>query len=84
MNKYTSHQISRLLVDWSNGDENAPDCLMPLVYEELRKMAKNYPRRVGLGHTFETTDHIHEAYLKLAGQDMSDQKSIFRKPKRPL
>lgn len=62
----SSHQITLLLVDWSKGDENALDKLMPLVYEELRRMARSYMRRQPSGHTFQTTELIHEAYLKIA------------------
>lgn len=62
----SSHQITLLLVDWSEGDENALEQLMPLVYEELRQMARNYMRRQPSGHTFQTTELIHEAYLKIA------------------
>ncbi len=62
-----SHQITLLLIDWSEGDENALEQLMPLVYEELRRMARNYMRRQPSGHTFQTTELIHEAYLKIAG-----------------
>ena len=62
-----SHQITLLLLDWSKGDEFALEQLMPLVYDELRRMARNYMRRQPSGHTFQTTDLIHEAYLKIAG-----------------
>jgi len=62
-----SHQISLLLIDWSKGDAYALEQLMPLVYDELRRMARNYMRRQPSGHTFQTTDLIHETYLKLAG-----------------
>lgn len=62
-----SHQISLLLIDWGKGDEYALEQLMPLVYDELRRMARNHMRRQPSGHTFETTDLIHEAYLKIAG-----------------
>ncbi len=65
----TSHQITLLLVDWSKGDEFALEQLMPLVYEELRQMARHYMRRQPAGHTFQTTELIHEAYLKIAGQE---------------
>jgi RNA polymerase sigma factor (TIGR02999 family) len=61
-----SHEISLLLLDWSKGDEYALEQLMPLVYEELRRMARNYLRRQPSGHTFQTTELIHEAYLKIA------------------
>jgi RNA polymerase sigma factor (TIGR02999 family) len=64
-----SHQITLLLVDWSKGDELALEQLMPLVYEELRQMARRYMRRKPSGHTFQTTELIHEAYLKIAKND---------------
>ncbi len=62
----SSHQITLLLLDWSKGVESAQNQLMPLVYEELRRMARHYVRKQSPGHTFQTTELIHEAYLKLA------------------
>jgi len=70
-----SHQISLLLIDWSKGDENALEQLMPLVYDELRVMARQYIRRQPSGHTFQTTDLIHEAYLKLSGKNEQNWQS---------
>lgn len=64
-----SHRITALLIDWSNGDEIAFEQLMPLVYDELRRMARRYMRREPSGHTLQTTELIHEAYLKLAGRE---------------
>jgi RNA polymerase sigma factor (TIGR02999 family) len=64
-----SHQITLLLDDWSKGDELALEQLMPLVYEELREMARRHMRRQPSGHTFQTTELIHEAYLKIAKND---------------
>lgn len=66
MENDSSHQITALLIEWSGGDENALEQLMPLVYDELRRMARNYMRRQPSGHTFQTTELIHEAYLKIA------------------
>lgn len=66
MSNTDSHQITQLLIDWSNGNEFALEQLIPLVYDELRQMAKRYMRRQASGHTFQTTELIHEAYLKLA------------------
>ena len=63
-----SHQITHLLIDWGRGDECALEQLMPLVYDELRLMARRYMRRQSAGHTFQTTELINEAYLKLAGR----------------
>ena len=62
-----SHQISLLLANWNEGDEYALEQLMPLVYHELRLMARRHMRRQPSGHTFQTTDLIHETYLKIAG-----------------
>ena len=64
-----SHQISLLLIDWSKGDEYALEQLMPLVYHELRLMARRHMRRQPSGHTFQTTDLIHETYLKITGSE---------------
>jgi RNA polymerase sigma factor (TIGR02999 family) len=69
MKNMDPHAITRLLTDWGEGDEQAMEELMPLVYDELRRMARNYMRRQPSGHTLQTTDLIHEAYLKLAKQD---------------
>lgn len=60
--------ITRLLVDWSHGDHNALDKLMPLVYSELRRLAGNYLRRERPGHTLQPTALVNEAYLKLIDQ----------------
>ena len=69
-----SHQITLLLVEWSKGDEKALEQLMPLVYGELRRMARRYLRSQPLNHTFQTSELIHEAYLKLAkGNDQNWQ-----------
>lgn len=61
-----SHQITLLLIDWSKGDEIALEQLMPLVYEELHQMAQRYMRQQFAGHTWQTTELIHETYLKIA------------------
>lgn len=57
--------ITHLLKEWSDGDEQALDRLTPLVYEELRKQAARYLRRERRGHTMQTTALINEAYLRL-------------------
>lgn len=64
----TSHEVTQLLVQWSNGDQAALDQLMPLVYGELRQMARRYMARQNPGHTLQTTALINEAFLKLVGQ----------------
>jgi RNA polymerase sigma factor (TIGR02999 family) len=60
--------ITRLLRDWSKGDQAALEKLMPLVYGELRKLAGNYLRRERQGHTLQPTALVNEAYLKLIDQ----------------
>ena len=66
MSNVDSQQITSLLVEWGNGNQSALESLMPLVYDELRRMARRFMRRQSAGHTFQTTELIHEAYLKLA------------------
>ena len=58
--------VTNLLAAWSGGDADALQELMPLVYDELRRMAKRYMNSQPSGHTLQTTALIHEAYLKLA------------------
>ena len=61
-------QITQLLNDWSNGDKAALDKLMPLVYDELRRLARYYMRRERAGNTLQTTALVNEAYLRLVDQ----------------
>lgn len=67
MSDEASGEITELLGDWKNGDEMALERMMPLVYDELRVMAKRYMNSQPSGHTLQTTALIHEAYMKLAG-----------------
>src|SRR2546423_1830935 len=62
------HEITRLLIDWSNGSQEALEDLFPLVYEELRRLAHYYMNRERPGHTLQTTAVVHEAYLRLIDQ----------------
>jgi RNA polymerase sigma-70 factor (ECF subfamily) len=57
--------ITQLLIEWRDGDEKALDRLMPLVYEELNRLAHRYMRRERPGHSFQTNDLVNEAYLRL-------------------
>jgi RNA polymerase sigma factor (TIGR02999 family) len=61
-------EVSELLASWSNGDKTALDKLMPLVYSELRRLARRYMGRENPGHTLQTSALINEAYLKLVDQ----------------
>lgn len=58
-------QITRLLLAWGNGDQRALEELMPLVYEELRRVAARHMRRQKPGHSLQTTALVNEAYLRL-------------------
>jgi RNA polymerase sigma factor (TIGR02999 family) len=60
--------VTELLVAWSDGDKAALDELMPVVYDELRRLAKNHLSRERAGHTLQTTALVHEAYLRLVDQ----------------
>jgi RNA polymerase sigma factor (TIGR02999 family) len=62
------HELTQLLIGWSNGDKAALDKLMPLVYEELRRLARHYMSREHRGHTLQTTALVNEAYLRLIEQ----------------
>jgi RNA polymerase sigma factor (TIGR02999 family) len=57
--------ITQLLIEWRDGDEKALDRLMPLVYDELNRLAHRYMRRERPGHSFQTNDLVNEAYLRL-------------------
>jgi RNA polymerase sigma factor (TIGR02999 family) len=61
-------QVTQLLVAWSNGDRAARDELMPLVYEELRRLAHRCMSRERPGHTLQTSALVNEAYLRLVDQ----------------
>jgi len=65
----SSQNITSLLLDWRNGDQGALDRLMPLVYEELRRMANHYMRNERRGHTLQTSALVNEAYLRLVDHE---------------
>ena len=65
----TRGEITRLLERWSDGDREALARLMPLVYGELQLLAESYLRRERPDHTFQTSDLVNEAYLRLVDQD---------------
>jgi RNA polymerase sigma-70 factor (ECF subfamily) len=58
-------QVSRLLQAWGNGDRAALDRLTPIVYEELRRLARRYMRGERPGHSLQTTALVNEAYMRL-------------------
>jgi RNA polymerase sigma factor (TIGR02999 family) len=62
-------RISQALADWANRDPTARERLVPIVYEELRRVAHHYMRGERAGHTLQTTALVNEMYLRLAGLD---------------
>ncbi|MGI8733711.1 MAG: sigma-70 family RNA polymerase sigma factor [Pyrinomonadaceae bacterium] len=66
MTKPAPEEVSQLLHDWSNGDQAALDKVMPVVYQELHRMAHHYMRKERAGHTLQTTALVNEAYMRLA------------------
>jgi RNA polymerase sigma factor (TIGR02999 family) len=65
MKETASQDITQLLLAWGAGDAAALDELMPIVYAELRKLARSYMRNQRAGHTLQTTALVNEAYLRL-------------------
>jgi RNA polymerase sigma factor (TIGR02999 family) len=65
MSEPSSQEVTHLLLAWGNGDQAALDKLMPLVYDDLRRLAKRYMRGQRAGHTLQTTALVNEAYLRL-------------------
>jgi RNA polymerase sigma factor (TIGR02999 family) len=60
--------ITQLLISWSNGRREALEDLMPLVYEDLRRVAAGYMRQESAGHALQPTALVHEAYVRLIDQ----------------
>ena len=64
----TVGEVTQLLVSLSKGNQEAASKLIPLVYDELRRLARHYMRRERSDHTLQTTALVHEAYLRLVEQ----------------
>jgi len=64
----TPKTVTQLLVDWGNGNQAALEMLMPLVYEELHRLARRHIGRERAGHTLQTSALVNEAYLRLIDQ----------------
>jgi len=65
------HEVTEILREWQEGDEEAPDRLFPLVYDELRTRAARYLARERTDHTLQPTALVHEAYLRLVEDSSS-------------
>lgn len=64
----SDQDVTHLLIQWSKGDSAALEALVPLVYDELRRLAQVYLSREKPGHTLSSTALVHEAYLRLVKQ----------------
>ena len=65
MEALSQRQVTQLLLDWSDGDQDALNKLIPLVYQELRRLARYYMRRERADHTLQTSALVNEAYIRL-------------------
>lgn len=68
VDRLTDGDITDVLRAWGDGDPEAVDRLIPLVYEQLRRVARRHLRAEATGHTLDTTGLVHEAYLRLGTQ----------------
>ena len=68
MKTLTADNLTGLLVEWRDGDQAALERLIPLVYDQLRRIAHRYVRQERNGHTLQTSALVNEAYLRLADQ----------------
>jgi RNA polymerase sigma-70 factor (ECF subfamily) len=70
-----SEEVTRLLIEWKGGNQGAVDMLVPLVYDEMRRLAESYLRDERAAATLQPTALCHEAYLRLVGQSLPDWES---------
>jgi RNA polymerase sigma factor (TIGR02999 family) len=70
-----AHDVTGLLLSWRQGDAGALDRLVPLVYDELRRVARRHLRREPPGHSLQATALVHEVYLRLVDVDRMTLKS---------
>lgn len=73
MSSATQTDVTQILLDWRSGNEEALDRLMPLVYDELRRLAGRYMRSERSEHTLQATALVNEAYLRLVDMKVSWQ-----------
>ncbi len=69
---HPTREVTTLLMEWNNGQAEALEQLMPLVYNELRQIAKRYLRKERADHTLQTTALVHEAYIRLIDQKQAN------------
>jgi len=75
VNQPHSHPVTELLVRWKAGDQEALEALVPLVYKELRDIARYHLRRERPDHTLQSAALVHEAYLRLVDQRPFDSEN---------
>ncbi len=68
MNQQTSNEITQMLIEMTDGNEEVVNEILPLIYDELRRLAGNYLRKERGNHTLQPTALVHEAYMKLIDQ----------------
>jgi RNA polymerase sigma factor (TIGR02999 family) len=68
----SSTQINKLLVDWGHGDQDARDALIPLIYNELRRIARRHLGNERPDHTLQSAALVNEAYLRLVGRKLPE------------
>jgi RNA polymerase sigma factor (TIGR02999 family) len=76
----SAHEITQLLMQWKNGNEQALGDLLPLVYQELRALARSQLRQERRDHTLQATALVHELFIRLAAQqpvDWQDRAHFF-------
>ncbi|MGJ8662597.1 MAG: ECF-type sigma factor [Marinicella sp.] len=66
-----NHNVTQLLIDYRNGDLSAEQKLIPLVYDELKRLAQNHMNKESASHTWQATELVHEAMLKLLGKEQN-------------
>jgi RNA polymerase sigma-70 factor, ECF subfamily len=70
--------VTQLLADWRQGNREALNALIPLVYDELRRLAHNHLNRERSKHTLQSTALVNEAYMRLVRQDLEiNNRAIF-------
>jgi RNA polymerase sigma factor (TIGR02999 family) len=67
--------VTKLLIDWKSGNQQAMDLLVPLVYDEMRRLAASYLSDERSAATLQPTALVHEAYLRLVAQKLPDWQS---------
>lgn len=75
MESESPSEVTALLVRWRSGDRAALDALMPLVYDELRRVARHYLNQERNDHTLQSTALVHEAYMRLVDHELPEWKS---------